>query len=193
MSIRERHLLAVTATCTVLAAMPGCGSDEPDGEGLPQDAVAQLETRLDEVQRRYDDALANDNPGACDDIERNSYEVIRDIVAALPDDVDRDVVKALEESLARLRELTRRGCADVEAPEPEVLPDPVPEDTVPEEPTPDEEETEPEDTAPDDEDDRSGDERSDTPPGRDRVPPGLDDGPPSPGGGAPAPDSDDDD
>ena len=62
MTRHRRHLLAACAACAL--AVAGCGSsDEPEGAKLPQASVAQLNQRLDEIQRRYDDARDNQNPG----------------------------------------------------------------------------------------------------------------------------------
>ena len=69
--------------------MAGCGgSDEPEGEKLPQASVAELNQRLDEIQRRYDDARENQNPGACEDIQNDSFPEVKSILDALPEDVD---------------------------------------------------------------------------------------------------------
>lgn len=140
MNARRRHLATLAAGAALLIPT-GCGSsDEKEGEPLPQDAVAAISQRLDEVQRRYDAGTRDNNPGACEDIEDDSYRAIDATVEGLPADVDPDVRKALEESLSRLQELTREGCADVEErrPEPETTPQEtpppqtVPQPTVPE-------------------------------------------------------------
>ena len=112
MTAARRHLAALTVGAALLVPA-GCGSDDEKGEPLPADAVAAIERRLDEVQRRYDAGVEDDNVGACQDIEDDSYKAIDDTVEALPDDVDADVRDALEESLARLQDLTREGCSDV--------------------------------------------------------------------------------
>lgn len=140
MSPRRVHLAALGA-CAALLLSAGCGSsDEPEGEPLPAEAVAEIEKRLDEVQRRYD-AGTDGNAGACQDIERDSYRAIDAVVQDLPQDVDPDVREALEASLARLKELTSKGCADVEEeptetetqpPEQPVAPPPAPERPPPE-------------------------------------------------------------
>ena len=139
--------MALAAGAALLLSA-GCGSsdDPPEGEPLPPDAVAALEKRLDEVQRRYDDGTGNGNAGACQDIEKDSYKAIDATVEGLPEDVDPDVREALEASLARLRELTREGCSDVKdtpaetdtAPQQPVVPPSVPEQTVPQETVPEE-------------------------------------------------------
>ncbi|MGI9080741.1 MAG: hypothetical protein ACR2FZ_00465 [Thermoleophilaceae bacterium] len=132
---RSRHLATLAAAAAVLLPA-GCGSSEdPKGEPLPAEAVAELTRRLDEVQRRFDDGTKEGNAGACKDIETDSYKGIDATVANLPQDVDDDVRTALEESLARLRELTRDGCSGVEdthtEPEPTPPPQTIPQETIP--------------------------------------------------------------
>ncbi len=147
MKPRRRHLVALGGSAALLLSA-GCGSsDEPQGEPLPPEAVAALEKRLDEVQRRYDDGTNNGNAGACQDIEKDSYKAIDATVEGLPEDVDPDVREALEASLTRLQELTREGCSDVKdsptetqptPPQQPVAPPTVPQQTVPEETVPEE-------------------------------------------------------
>ena len=147
MNQRRGHLAAL-AVCAALLLSSGCGSsDEPEGEPLPADTVALIEKRLDEVQRRYDAGVEDGNAGACQDIENDSYRAIDAAVEDLPQEVDPDVREALEASLARLKELTSEGCADVkeEPVETETQPpqQPVAPPPVPEQPPPEQTETEP--------------------------------------------------
>jgi hypothetical protein len=195
-STRRRHLAAVGA-CAVLLVGPACGSsDEPEeGEPLPADAVAALVKRLDEVQRRYDVGTNQNKPGACEDIENDSYKAIDATVRDLPQDVDPDVREALEASLARLKDLTSEGCAGVEE-EPEVTEttppvQPVTPPVVPEQPPPEQTETQPppEEEKPKDEEDNGknngngkGKGKGD---GNDNQPGGTD--APGGAGGQPAP------
>ena len=173
--------MAVAGAAALLA---GCGGDdEPEGKGLPADAVAAIEQRLDEIQRRFDDATQNDNVGACNDIDSDSFRAIAQTVSGLPSDVDPDVRDALESSLERLQRLTEEGCAGVEPTETETTPEETtpPEtvtETVPEETAPPETETQPQQTTP-----------------QDRAPQGGGpdgEGPPGQGGGAAPPDGDGD-
>ena len=144
MNPRARHLFAVLGTCSAFA-LAACGSsDEPEGDPLPADAVAQLQQRLDEIERRYQDAVDNSNVGACEDIGNDSLPAVEDVIAGLPESVDPELRTAVDQSFARLAELTETECADIE-------PEPVPEETVPEEIIPEEtipEETIPEETVP---------------------------------------------
>ncbi len=87
--------------------------------------------RLDEVQRRFDSGTDENNPGACEDIEEDSFPAIQDLVRDLPDSVDPEVQDTLEDGLARLRELTQEGCSDVEPTETETT-----EETTPPRPRP---------------------------------------------------------
>jgi hypothetical protein len=187
-----RRYATALAAGTALLLPVGCGSSDEEGEPLPRDAVAAIADRLDEVQDRYEDGTRNNNPGACDDIETDSYKAIDSQVEGLPEDVDADVRDALEESLARLQDLTREGCADVEErPEPKTTPEEtVPDRTVPEETVPeqtDTQETVPDQTKPKQEKKQNGNGNGNgetTPPADTVVPPGN-------SGGQVAPDADD--
>lgn len=144
MTTRARQLFSVVGTFSALA-LAACGSeDEPKGTPLPAASVAQLQQRLDEVERRFQDAVDNANIGACDDIGNDSLPAIQDVIAGLPAKVDPELRTAVEQSFARLAELTETECADIE-------PEPAPEETVPEETIPEEtvpQETIPEETVP---------------------------------------------
>ncbi len=184
MNPRARHLLGVLGICSAFA-LAACGSsDEPKGDPLPADAVAELQTRLDEIERRYQDAVDNSNVGACEDIGNDSLPAVEDVIAALPDSVDPELRTAVDRSFARLAELTETECADIE-------PEPVPEETVPEETVPEEtipEETVPEETAPEETVPQETIPEDVVPPGNNgngngngngggiEVPPGLDEG-----------------
>ncbi len=115
MIFRIRHLPAALAAAAALA-IAGCGgSDEPrKGAKLPRSSVSELTKRLDEIQRRYDDAKSNDNPGACDDIQKDSFGAVRRAIDALPNDVDRKLRDAVTQSFANLQQLTEDGCKDVQ-------------------------------------------------------------------------------
>lgn len=145
MTRRGRHSLAALSAAGALA-LAGCGSsDEPEGEPLPTASVEQLERRLDEIERRYQDAVDNGNVGACDDIGDDSLPAIQEVIDGLPPSVDPELRTAVERSFDRLRELTESECADVEpAPEPEPIPEPVPLPAPPETETEPEPEEEPE-------------------------------------------------
>jgi len=177
-------------------ALAGCGSsdDEPKGKPLPRSAVSELQTRLDEVERRYRDAVENDNAGACSDISNDSFaggpdRGIDQILSDLPDDVDPDLRTAVSRSFENLRTLAEEGCAEVRPPavtepevEPETEPEPVPEAPIPEVAPPEEKEKEkaPKKTLPKEE---PAPEIED---GGGAVPPGQK-GTPGNGGGAQAP------
>lgn len=150
-SFRFRHLLAAGAAACVFA-VAGCGGsdDEPEGAKLPAAAVRQLDLRLDEIQRRYDDATAKDNPGACDDIAQDSFPAVKQIIDGLPQDVDSKLRDATTESFANLQQLTDQGCQDVSTPtDTETAPpetETTPPETTPPETTPTE--TTPPETTP---------------------------------------------
>lgn len=147
MTLRARQLLPALLVGTVLAAA-GCGSsseEEPEpGRGLPQSFVDQLEPRLEEVQRRYDDGVENGNVGSCEDIAGDSFAGpagIDEILTTLPQDVDPQLRRAVERSVENLRTLTEDCVEQAEeaAPEPAPAPEPVPVEPIPEEEVPEEE------------------------------------------------------
>jgi len=113
-TIRLRHSPAVLGAVAALA-LAGCGgSEEPKGAQLPRSSVSELNQRLDEIQRRYDDAKRNDNPGACDDIQQDSFGAVSRAIDALPEDVDTKLRDAVTQSFANLQQLTDDGCKDVQ-------------------------------------------------------------------------------
>ena len=150
MTERSRHALVALAACACLS-LGACGSsDETEGEPLPSAAATELQKRLDEVERRYEDGVDNGNTGACSDIQTDSFAGVNgidEIVAGLPEGVDPDLRRAVEDSFANLRTLTEEGCADAAPVETDTEVEPVPEEAVPEvEPVP--EETVPQETVP---------------------------------------------
>jgi hypothetical protein len=121
-------LLAVAA-CLVAA---GCGSDE-EGEPIPAETANALQSRLNEIERRFD--FGN---GACADIENDSRPAVNQLIASMPDNVDADVREALQQGFNRLFRLTQDQCnqeqqseTDTETvPVPEPQPEPEPTTTV---------------------------------------------------------------
>jgi len=116
-SLRIRHLPAATAAICALA-VAGCGGSDKQSQGakLPASAVSSLDQRLGEIQRRYAEATKNDNPGACDDIARDSFPAVKKVIDGLPQDVDSKLRDATTESFANLQQLTDKGCGDVSTP-----------------------------------------------------------------------------
>lgn len=181
--MRLRHLIPVLGAALALG---GCGSDD-EGEPIPRDTSAAIETQLDLIQNRVDAG----NPGACADIEENNAdgtfaEVDRQI-ESIPDDVDPDVVDALRDSVDRLKELVGDECDQISQ-ETETTPEPTetvtieeePEETVPTE-------TVPTETVPEGEEDGG----TEIPPGQQKKQEkdkgGPLDGTGEPGGGVPVP------
>jgi hypothetical protein len=144
-------LLMGLALCLVVA---GCGGDD-EGEPIPQDTAAALDAELDTVQARLD----NGSAGACRDILEGprgpNDDRVQRLVENMPDDVDADVLAALEDSFDRLWELVQLECEDRAAeeesqqqeqqeqqqpePEPTETPtetEPTPTETTPTETTP---------------------------------------------------------
>lgn len=134
----NRHLAPAACLLALVAGSlaAGCGSDD-EGTPIPANIADQLQTRLDEIQRRFE--FGN---GACADIENDSQPAVEELVASVPNDVDADVRQALTESFDRLFELTAEQCEQQQTetpPEPEPAPapepEPVPTDTAPPETT----------------------------------------------------------
>jgi hypothetical protein len=122
----NRHLAPAACLVALVAGTlaAGCGSDD-EGTPIPANIADQLQTRLDEIQRRFE--FGN---GACADIENDSKPAVEELVASVPNDVDADVRQALEESFDRLFELTAEQCEQQQTetqPEPEPEPAPAPE------------------------------------------------------------------
>jgi hypothetical protein len=138
------------ALAACLAAV-GCGSDG-EGEPIPANIADQLETRLAEVERRFDVG-----GGACTDIEDDSRPAIEQLVGSVPQNVDADVRQALREGFDRLFALTAEQCEEEQtqtqtetetdpapAPEPAPLePETTPPETTETEPPPETTETQP--------------------------------------------------
>jgi hypothetical protein len=128
----NRHLAPAACLVTLVAGTlaAGCGSDD-EGTPIPANIADQLQTRLDEIQRRFE--FGN---GACADIENDSKPAVEELVASVPNDVDADVRQALGESVDRLFELTAEQCEQQQT-ETQPAPTPVPEpEPVPTEPAP---------------------------------------------------------
>jgi hypothetical protein len=127
----------------VAATAPGCGSDDEKGSPLPEQAVVDLESRLDEVERRM-----TAGGGACADITNDSAPAVDGIIQSLPSDVDPDIRQALEDGFSRLFTLTAEQCDETKGqqtePEPAPQPEPdtntetetIPTETIPTETTP---------------------------------------------------------
>ncbi len=167
--------MLVLALAGAAVAVPvGCGgSDEPEGKGLPAATASELDRRLDEIERRYREAVDNGNVGACDDIQNDSLPAVNDLVDSLPDDVDPDVRQAVEESFNRLEELAQSDCADLQPAETETETETVPTETEPQtttEETPTE--TDPEEAPKEKKPKEKGDDGGAVPPASDPTDPG---------------------
>jgi hypothetical protein len=135
-----------TAALLALAAglAAGCGSDDEQGEPIPADTAQVLQSRLDEVQRRFEFG-----GGACADIVNDSQPAVNDAIAAMPEDVAADVRDALQQGFDRLFELSAQQCeVDTGAEtEPQTTEEPEPTETTETVPPP-ETETETTETVP---------------------------------------------
>jgi hypothetical protein len=106
---RKRALAAVACGVAILVA--GCGSDD-EGQQIPQSSVAELERSLESIERRFE--LGG---GACQDITQGDdtdVDVVQSRIDALPDDVDKDVRDALQESFDRLFDLVQQECSQAD-------------------------------------------------------------------------------
>jgi hypothetical protein len=163
-TIKRTTTLLVLAACLVAA---GCGSDD-EGKPIPATIADQLQTRLNEIERRFD--FGN---GACGDIENDSRPAVNQLIASIPDNVDVDVRRGLQDGFDRLFALSEEQCdqgeqTDTETDtEPAPTPEPEPEPTTtvtapPETETVPPPETQPETTPPETEEqvppDQGGDE-----------------------------------
>lgn len=110
-------LLALAAGSAV-----GCGADEEKGSPIPEQAVVDLDSRLEEVERRM--AVAG---GACGDIMIDTAPAVSSTIESLPDDVDPDVRQALQDGFDRLFTLTGEECDETKGQDTETQPEPVPE------------------------------------------------------------------
>ena len=160
--------MAVLALSVPIGA---CGGDDEEGQGIPQDAAAQLQRQLDSIESRFEEG-----GGACADItegDDTNLQVVEQTIESLPDDVDADVRDSLTRSFERLFQLVEQEC---EPEEPEST-ETQPTETVP----PPETETQPTETAPErekEEKEQRKEERKEDGPGTDE-----DGGQGGPGGG----------
>ena len=101
-----------TTLLLVIAAFmaAGCGADEETKPSIPADSAQELQSRLDEVQRRFDAG-----GGACGDILNDTEPAVESILASLPSSVDADVRGAVVDSFDRLFKLSGEQCDDQEA------------------------------------------------------------------------------
>jgi hypothetical protein len=162
-TIKRTTILLMLGACLVAV---GCGSDD-EGEPIPADTADQLQTRMDEIERRFD--FGN---GACGDIENDSRPAVNELIASMPDDVDADVRQGVQEGFDRLFALSEDQCEEEQQTEeePQTTPQPEPEPpatvTLPPETT---ETTPPVET---EEEPPPQQEEQGVPPGQDGVPPG---------------------
>jgi hypothetical protein len=142
--VKKIALLALLGGCLVAA---GCGADEEEGAPIPAQQAQELESRLAEMERRFEVGV-----GACADIQNDSKPGVDQILATLPNGVDADLRTALQEGFDRLFSLSEEQCEAEAESEPETTPaEPPPDtdtetDTTETEPFPTETETTPTDT-----------------------------------------------
>jgi hypothetical protein len=105
-NLRTQTLRLISLLACMVAA--GCGSDE--GEPIPAEQAAALQTQLDSIESRFQNGDA-----ACRDItegDDTNTDAVDNILASLPEDVDPDVRDAVTQSFDRLFELTSEQCAE---------------------------------------------------------------------------------
>ncbi len=96
--------------CLAAGLVAACGSDE-EGAPIPAESAAALENQLSGIEGR----LAVQ--GACNDITQGddpNTNVVDQLIADLPDDVDSDVEQALRDGFDRLFQLVEERCAELE-------------------------------------------------------------------------------
>jgi hypothetical protein len=101
--VTKRPTYALLALVGAIA-VSGCGSDG-EGKPIPREQAQALESRLDEVQRRFDAG-----GGACGDIQSDSRPAVEQLLSQIPSSVDPDVRRAARESFDRLFSLTSEQC-----------------------------------------------------------------------------------
>jgi hypothetical protein len=106
----KRTTLVMLLAVGVAAA--GCGSDD-EGDPIPQDSAAALQSQLDNVQERLD----NGSVGACEDILSGprgpNVDAVDQAISQLPEGVDADVRSALEDGFNRLFTLVEDRCNEL--------------------------------------------------------------------------------
>jgi hypothetical protein len=150
----RRTTTAIAAACLALVGA-GCG-DEDEGQPIPAGLRQELESRLDETERRLDAG-----GGACNDIVIDTEPEVTRVLARIPSDVSADVRRTLEDGFGRLFELTSDQCDEQKGQETET-------ETVEEAPPPQPEETVPEETVPTTPEPAPEEEGEKTPPGQEK-------------------------
>jgi hypothetical protein len=107
--LKRTTLVMLLGACLAAA---GCGSDD-EGDPIPQDSVAALQSQLDNVQERLD----NGSVGACEDILSGprgpNVDAVDQAISQLPEGVDADVRSALEDGFNRLFTLVEDRCNEL--------------------------------------------------------------------------------
>jgi hypothetical protein len=106
---KRTTLLMLLGACLAAA---GCGSDD-EGDPIPADSAATLQSQLDAVQARLD----NGTVGACDDILSGprgpNVDAVDQAISQMPNGVDEDVRSALEDGFDRLFSLVEERCSEL--------------------------------------------------------------------------------
>ena len=109
--IKLKRTILVMLLGACLAAA-GCGSDD-EGDPIPQDSAAALQSQLNNVQERLD----NGSVGACEDILSGprgpNVDAVEQAISQLPEGVDADVRSALEDGFNRLFTLVEDRCNEI--------------------------------------------------------------------------------
>lgn len=122
-----RHATFAAVTAAAALAVAGCGqSKDKPGPGIPRATVAELDSRLTELDNR----VAARVTGACDDARREDIPAIRSAVAGLPSDTDPAVRRALEDSVRRLEQLFNSECSAIARKDSQTDTTPTPTETV---------------------------------------------------------------
>jgi hypothetical protein len=100
-----RHLTVVVLAASALALGACGGDDESAKQRIQSGTASELIKQLDSISDRFEAG-----GGACGDLPEN-YDAVDRALAEMPDN---DLRTALEDSFARLRELTERDCEEPE-------------------------------------------------------------------------------
>jgi hypothetical protein len=107
--LKRTTLVMLLGACLAAA---GCGSDD-EGDPIPQDSAAALQSQLDNVQERLD----NGSVGACEDILSGprgpNVDAVDQAISQLPEGVNADVRSALEDGFNRLFTLVEDRCNEL--------------------------------------------------------------------------------
>jgi hypothetical protein len=129
-----RSILAVLVAALAVAAS-GCGDDEKGGP-IPSDQATEINSLLDQTQRRMDAG------NACGDVKSQTLPRLDAAVNRLPGSVDHNTRTTLNDGVSHLRTLVDRECGTIAKQKEKARTETTPTETTPTETTPTETQTE---------------------------------------------------